>query len=104
MQVIIGLHVALWLFDSFSILPILVGIATHVAYYKLLHGFPFIELTSPIFLLSCGPWCTARASDCCGHAPPAAALLVIDHFVWIQFFGKTAYRITCDPLFRRTAF
>ena len=53
-QVVIGLHVALWLFDSFSILPILVGIATHVAYYNLLHGFPFIELTSPMFLLSCG--------------------------------------------------
>jgi hypothetical protein len=23
-----------------------------------------------------------------------AALLVLDHFVWIQFFGGTTYRIT----------
>ena len=53
LQVVIVLHVLLWIFDGFGLLATIVGIATHAVYHALLKGFPFIEFTSPLFLLSC---------------------------------------------------
>merc|ERR1711865_589109 len=53
-MIILLLHPFLWIFESFPVLPVAFGIATHAMYYRLLiMDFPFIELTSPNFLGSC---------------------------------------------------
>ena len=54
-QLIAAVHPLLWLFESFPILPVAFGMATHGMYYRLLvKEFPFIELTSVNFLGSTG--------------------------------------------------
>lgn len=45
----------LWIFESFPILPVAFGLATHGMYYKMLEdNFPFIDLASFNFLGSTG--------------------------------------------------
>ncbi|GAQ92289.1 hypothetical protein KFL_009680010 [Klebsormidium nitens] len=67
-KVVIGIHVALLLWDRLPVLPIAVGIGSHVVYYRLLKTFPYISLTSPDFLGSVG-------------------LVVLSHIVWFRFFA-----------------
>jgi len=74
--VITGLHPMLCILEPFPILPVAVGIATHCMYYRLLvMNFPFIELTSPNFLGSCG-------------------MMILSHYFWISHFNTTMYPIT----------
>uniref|UniRef100_A0A803ST80 Protein TEX261 n=1 Tax=Anolis carolinensis TaxID=28377 RepID=A0A803ST80_ANOCA len=45
----------LYLFEGFPGLMVSVGLFTNLVYFGLLQTFPFIMLTSPNFMLSCGP-------------------------------------------------
>jgi hypothetical protein len=66
-KVVIGLHVLLLFVDRLPVIPIIVGVASHAVYYRLLKTFPYISLTAPDFLGSVG-------------------LLILSHVAWIRFF------------------
>uniref|UniRef100_A0AAY4CAB2 Protein TEX261 n=1 Tax=Denticeps clupeoides TaxID=299321 RepID=A0AAY4CAB2_9TELE len=44
----------LYLFEGFPLLMVLVGLFTNLVYFGLLQTFPYIMLSSPNFILSCG--------------------------------------------------
>ncbi|XP_001492526.2 protein TEX261 [Equus asinus] len=66
--VLIGLYV----FERFPSGMIGVGLFTNLVYFGLLQTFPFIMLTSPNFILSCG-------------------LVVVNHYLAFQFFAEEYY-------------
>ncbi|XP_064124772.1 protein TEX261 isoform X2 [Loxodonta africana] len=66
--VLIGLYV----FERFPTCMIGVGLFTNLVYFGLLQTFPFIMLTSPNFILSCG-------------------LVVVNHYLAFQFFAEEYY-------------
>lgn len=66
-KVTVGLHVALLLVDWLPIWCTAVGIAAHVAYFRLLRTYPYFSLKSPDFLVAVG-------------------LLVASHVAWLRFF------------------
>uniref|UniRef100_A0AC11E5Z6 Testis expressed 261 n=1 Tax=Ovis aries TaxID=9940 RepID=A0AC11E5Z6_SHEEP len=66
--VLIGLYV----FERFPTYMIGVGLFTNLVYFGLLQTFPFIMLTSPNFILSCG-------------------LVVVNHYLAFQFFAEEYY-------------
>ena len=51
---IVGLQLVLCLVDGFPFLLTLVGIFSHVVYLGNMRRFPFVKLTDPLFLASCG--------------------------------------------------
>lgn len=57
----------LWIFDSFPFKLTSFLIFSHVVYLQNLVKFPYVQLTSPIFLLSC-------------------VLVVANHFLWFSHF------------------
>lgn len=60
-QIIIGVQVAL-LIDGFPFWATVLGIVCHVVYLGNLRRFPYVQLTDPLFLLSCGMMpCPARS-------------------------------------------
>ncbi|XP_041497710.1 protein TEX261 isoform X2 [Microtus oregoni] len=66
--VLIGLYV----FEHFPTGMIGMGLFTNLVYFGLLQTFPFIMLTSPNFILSCG-------------------LVVVNHYLAFQFFAEEYY-------------
>ncbi|CAO2605688.1 Protein TEX261 [Lemmus lemmus] len=66
--VLIGLYV----FEHFPTSMIGMGLFTNLVYFGLLQTFPFIMLTSPNFILSCG-------------------LVVVNHYLAFQFFAEEYY-------------
>nr|XP_035974064.1 protein TEX261 isoform X2 [Halichoerus grypus] len=76
--VLIGLYV----FERFPTFMIGVGLFTNLVYFGLLQTFPFIMLTSPNFILSCG-------------------LVVVNHYLAFQFFAEEYYpfsEMTWSPI------
>ena len=71
---IVGLHVLLLVVDRQPFLCVASGIAAHAAYFTLLKKFPFISLTSPEFLASCG-------------------LLALNHYMWLRHFMQQYYTV-----------
>ncbi|KAL7924373.1 DUF396 domain-containing protein [Trichoderma austrokoningii] len=67
-QIIIGVQVAL-LIDGFPFWATVLGIICHVVYLGNLRRFPYVQLTDPLFLLSC-------------------VLVLLDHYVWFRFFSN----------------
>lgn len=57
---IIGAQALLWLVDGFPLGATLLGIFSHVVYLGNMRRFPFVKLTDPLFLLSCGTYLGAR--------------------------------------------
>lgn len=51
---VVGVHVALWLLDGLPFWPSLLGIFAHIVYLGNMRRFPFVKLSDPLFLLSCG--------------------------------------------------
>ncbi|TRZ18389.1 hypothetical protein HGM15179_008696 [Zosterops borbonicus] len=49
-----GVLLCLYLFEQFPVFLVAVGLFTNLVYFGLLQTFPFIVLTSPNFVLSCG--------------------------------------------------
>lgn len=64
---IIGLFVLLYLFDSFPLKLSLFSIFSYYVYLQNLNKFPYVQLTSPVFLASC-------------------ILVVANHFLWFNHF------------------
>ncbi|KAL0476263.1 transmembrane adaptor Erv26 [Acrasis kona] len=68
---IIVIHILLWIFDEFKLNQILFGIVSHIVYFQLLKGFPYIRVKSISFIASC-------------------ACFLISHVLWYYHF--TDYR------------
>lgn len=72
--------VGLYLFEHFPGAMVGVGLFTNLVYFGLLQTFPFIMLTSPNFILSCGEYLqrlvTREAGLCSLGAQPACLWLV----------------------------
>lgn len=51
---LIGVQVALWLVDGFPFGATMLGVFAHVVYLGNMRRFPFVKLSDPLFLLSCG--------------------------------------------------
>jgi hypothetical protein len=51
---VIGVQVALWLVDGFPFGATMLGVVSHVVYLGNMRRFPFVRLSDPLFLLSCG--------------------------------------------------
>ncbi|CAN3374593.1 hypothetical protein DIURU_000274 [Diutina rugosa] len=64
---IMGIFVALVIIDRFPFWLSLFSIVSYFVYLQNLNRFPYVELTSPIFLGSC-------------------ALVVLNHFFWFNYF------------------
>ena len=79
-QVIIGIHVLLLIFDKFPFLLTAFSILAHVIYSTNLRKFPFISLTSPSFIASCGtpppPPPQAELTPARSLRPPGPLLLL----------------------------
>lgn len=64
---IMVMFVLLWLFDSFPFFLLLFLIFSYFVYLQNLAKFPYVQLTSPIFLASC-------------------VLVIMNHFLWFSHF------------------
>lgn len=78
---IVAVFVLLWLTDSFPFLPVMFLIFSYFVYLQNLAKFPYVELTSPIFLLSC-------------------VLVVVNHFLWFNHFLNPPMPLLQDRLRR----
>ncbi|KAK9455039.1 transmembrane adaptor Erv26 [Dipodascopsis uninucleata] len=66
---IIGIHVVLLIFDHFPFWLTLFSIGTQVVYLQNLKQFPFIQLSSSVFIASC-------------------VLVLLNHYFWFQHFSR----------------
>ncbi|EEQ41780.1 hypothetical protein EJF18_80032 [Clavispora lusitaniae] len=66
-QAIIVLLILLWLFDSFPFKLTAFSVVSYLIYMRNLEKFPYVQFTSPIFLLSC-------------------VLVIANHFLWFEHF------------------
>ncbi|CAO3570674.1 unnamed protein product [Mortierella alpina] len=69
---VVVLHLSLWLLDGLPFTKIMFSLACHGVYSLNLANFPYINLFSLPFILSC-------------------ALVLIDHFMWFQYFSRHYY-------------
>ena len=63
---IIGVQVTLLIVDGFPFWATLLGIVSHVVYLGNMRRFPFVKLSDPLFILSCGMLCAP-------HPPPRSS-------------------------------
>lgn len=73
---VIGLLFFAWVFDRLPFTLTLLSIISHVIYLGNMRRFPYVQLTDPLFLASCG-------------------LVMLNHYVWFQHFSsvqKESYR------------
>ncbi|KAF9967838.1 erv26 super protein [Mortierella alpina] len=69
---VVVLHLSLWLLDGLPFTKIMFSLACHAVYSMNLANFPYINLLSLPFIVSC-------------------ALVLIDHFMWFQYFSHHYY-------------
>lgn len=74
---VISILVLLLIFDKFPVKLTIFAIVSHVIYLQNLKKFPYISLSSPIFILSCFS-------------------VVVNHYLWFQYFNK----VEIPPQFR----
>ncbi|KAI1266023.1 transmembrane adaptor Erv26 [Xylariaceae sp. FL1019] len=91
---IIGLQFVLWLVDSLPLPLSLMGIVSHVVYLGNMRRFPFVRLTDPLFLVSCGkPTCpiSCRLQRVCTDTA-MAVLVLANHYLWFRHFSESQQR------------
>ena len=74
---VITILIFLLIFDRFPVKLTLFAVFSHIIYLRNLKKFPFINLSSPNFILSC-------------------ILVVTNHYLWFQYFNK----VEIPPQFR----
>lgn len=72
-QGIIVLQLVLCIVDRFPLWQTLLGVFAHVVYLGNMRRFPYVQLSDPLFLLSC-------------------ILVLLDHYVWFKYFSTTQQR------------
>ena len=50
---VIGVQATLWLIDGFPFWATLLGVVSHVVYLGNMRRFPFVQLSDPLFIISC---------------------------------------------------
>lgn len=90
---VIGLQLVLCVVDGFPFFLTVVGIVSHVVYLGNMRRFPFVKLTDPLFVTSCG-----KTEPSLSLMPSAAddlfllVLVLINHYVWFRHFSKAQQR------------
>ncbi|KAG0369792.1 transmembrane adaptor Erv26-domain-containing protein [Gamsiella multidivaricata] len=69
---VVALHLLLWLLDGLPFTKIVFSLGCHAVYSLNLANFPYINLLSAPFLLSC-------------------VLVLADHFMWFKYFTRHYY-------------
>lgn len=99
---IVALQLLLCFVDRFPFWLTMLGVASHVVYLGNMRRFPFVTLTDPLFIVSCGRWLPYKALPALlqKHRFPAAdswsptVLVLANHVVWYSHFSarqKSAY-------------
>jgi hypothetical protein len=84
----------LWIFDDFTFLYISFGVFSHVVYFQLLKGFPFIRIKSIAFILSCGMFFYLDLTF--------VVCFVLSHVFWYYHF--TSYRTPAYDFYQLLGF
>ncbi|RKF78798.1 Protein SVP26 [Golovinomyces cichoracearum] len=66
---VIGFQVLLFLIDGFPFLLSALGVFTHIVYLGNLRRFPMVQISDPLFILSC-------------------VMVVINHYLWFSHFSS----------------
>jgi hypothetical protein len=53
-KAVVCLHVLLLILEDLPWWGVLFGLASHLLYFQMLANYPFLELTDPVFIGSCG--------------------------------------------------
>lgn len=63
---VIGIQTVLWLVDGLPFWATVLTIVSHVVYLGNMRRFPFVKLSDPLFLASCGmlPWRVGKLGLC----------------------------------------
>lgn len=101
-----GVLASLYIFEGFPVLMVGVGLFTNLVYFGLLQTFPYILLSSPNFILSCGKCgrleyqnpekqsCIysfrSMIIDICLFLH-GAVLVVVNHYMAFQYFAQEYY-------------
>lgn len=76
------LHFLLWTYEHFPLLQCAIGFASHLVYLQLLRSFPFIEPSSPPFVVAC-------------------VMFAVSNYSWFRYFHADAelfYRYRVAPV------
>jgi hypothetical protein len=76
------MHVLLMVFEKMSFWLLLFSLCSHLFYSLLLRDFPFIQLSDPVFITSCGPLIVLVS----WIQIDFVVLAVSDHFLWFRHF------------------
>lgn len=61
---IMGVQALLWLVDGFPFWATALGVFSHAIYLGNMRRFPFVKLSDPLFILSCGAYSLALRAVC----------------------------------------
>lgn len=86
------MQLLLCLVDRFPFLPTLLGIFSHVIYLGNMRRFPFVKLSDPLFVASCGKHCPCWKNQILRMLTPLfraphLALVLLNHYVWFKHFS-----------------
>jgi hypothetical protein len=90
---IMALQFLLCIVDRFPFLLTALGIFSHFVYLGNMRRFPFVKLTDPLFLASCG---VLRKVDPLGELSQhlqVPVLVLINHYVWFKHFSTAQQRV-----------
>jgi hypothetical protein len=73
---VIGVQAVLWLVDGFPFWATLLGIVSHVVYLGNMRRFPYVQLSDPLFIISCCTFCYVRPLVC--------------QFLWLHITNRRA--------------
>ena len=94
---VMALQLLLCLVDRFPFWPTALGVFSHFIYLGNMRRFPFVKLTDPLFIASCGMdvWLGHFGSTCSlvqGVLTLKPALVLINHYVWFRHFSHRQER------------
>lgn len=92
---IMSLQFLLCVVDRFPFLLTALGIFSHFIYLGNMRRFPFVKLTDPLFVASCGELPPSSGHACTqGKASDDsfAVLVLLNHYLWFKHFSKNQQR------------
>ena len=98
---IMVLQLLLCVVDGFPFLLTTLGIFSHVIYLGNMRRFPFVKLSDPLFVTSCGEFKSVLRSLHLRSLPPLAGpiadqhtsvLVLVNHYLWFRHFSHHQQR------------
>lgn len=88
---VVGLHIFLWIVDGLPFWGTVLGVLSHGVYLGNMRRFPFVKLSDPLFILSCGKFCFPLF-NMRDLAKEKTVLVLLDHWVWFRHFSHSQSR------------